>query len=267
MFEGLKVSENIKKFFQKEIKKGMVGSSYIFEGPEKETKFQFAIELAKALNCASGGCGTCETCSQIQSSNHPDVKIFTTTTSIKIDDIRDFIRFMNLSKLSASYKVGIIKDGELLTPEATSALLKILEEPPLNSVIVIITSSLYRLLPTIRSRCQIVRFPPEDFVYQKISYDREFFREVFEYQRKKQYAVFFEKISDYLDTENPRESVSQALKGFLLDLYHKFKGSPFSCEKEISSLMMGLELLRRQASAKLVLHWIFFERIPEVVFG
>ncbi|MCD6422954.1 MAG: hypothetical protein J7L42_02390 [Elusimicrobia bacterium] len=257
----------MKNFFQKEIEKARIGNSYIFEGPEKEIKFQFAIELAKALNCASGGCGICETCKEIQTFKHPDVKIFTTTTSVKIDDIRDFIRFMNLSKLNANYKVGIIKDGELLTPEATSALLKILEEPPLNSIIVIITSSLYRLLPTIRSRCQIVRFPPKNFVYQKISYEREFFKEVFEWQKKKQYDVFFEKLSDYLDAENPRERVSQVLKGFLLDLYHRFRDNPFFCEREISSLMMGLELLRRQASAKFVLHWIFFEKIPEVVFG
>jgi DNA polymerase-3 subunit delta' len=139
------------------LKKG-APSSLIFVGPEGVGKRKTALSFAKALNCEKGGCNICNSCSYIERRIHPDVKIVEPKgASIKIDSIRNLAKEAYIKPVYEA-KVYIIDSAEMFTSEAASCILKILEEPPQFLRFILITTSVHNLLPTIRSRCQIVRF-------------------------------------------------------------------------------------------------------------
>lgn len=142
-----------------------LGNSYLFLGADGVGKKMVAKELAKSLNCLSGEfdpCGRCPSCLKIEADQHPDVYLMddSESDSIKIEDIRRLQKEINLRPYEGKYKVFIIDNAHNLTPEASGAFLKILEEPPKNSLIVMVTSKQALLFKTIISRCQILRFYP-----------------------------------------------------------------------------------------------------------
>jgi DNA polymerase-3 subunit delta' len=126
-----------------------------------------AVRLAAALLCPKarttlGGCGRCEDCRLVQSETHPDLLLLgperllvaeELKREIGIKNARELIRLLSLSPWQSGRKAAIIDGADLLSVEAQSALLKILEDPPGTSVIILVTSSAEALLPTIRSRC------------------------------------------------------------------------------------------------------------------
>jgi DNA polymerase-3 subunit delta' len=136
----------------------------VFAGPEGIGKFQTALWWATRLKCSDAECdGTrCRECVQIAARTHPDVIIVEPETegaSIKIATVRDYlIPAMALRSMRAGPRVTIIRDAHDLTPDAQSAMLKLLEEPPGFAVLVLVTHNLAALFPTLRSRCSIVRF-------------------------------------------------------------------------------------------------------------
>ena len=142
-----------------------VSHAYIFHGPGGVGKKLVAITFAKALNCQAPGpdrpCGTCVSCKKIDSSNHPDVSVLQPQkegSSIGIDSIRALIRDASLKPYEARKKVYIIDGANSMTEEASNALLKTFEEPPSDSVIILVADSLNMLLPTIVSRAQVLKF-------------------------------------------------------------------------------------------------------------
>jgi len=140
--------------------------AYLFAGPEGVGKRLLALELAKALNCTAEGsrpCDACVTCHQITKGIHPDVHRVTpsgASNQIKMDDIRQVLERISLRPYSARVQVAILEQAERLNEEAANSLLKSLEEPTAFTCFLLTTDQLSHCLPTIVSRCQILRCPP-----------------------------------------------------------------------------------------------------------
>ncbi len=140
-----------------------VAGAYLFSGPEGIGKKLAARNFAKALNCLENGsdaCDRCISCRKIENGQHPDMHIIDNGgfEEIKIGDIRTLQQEIVLRPYEGRYKVFIINDAHNLNPESANAFLKTLEEPPKNSVIILITDKPRLLFRTIISRCQTVKF-------------------------------------------------------------------------------------------------------------
>ncbi len=144
-----------------------VAQAYLFLGMEGIGKRLTAYNLTKALNCQGErskpylSCDRCLSCLKIEHGNHLDVQVVGGTRElIKIDQIRQLQRGLYYKPFEGRKKVVIIDGAENLVRAAANALLKTLEEPPPETVIILIATSLSLLLPTIISRCQKIRFQP-----------------------------------------------------------------------------------------------------------
>ena len=142
---------------------GRLYQSYLFIGPQGVGKFLVAKNFAKLLNCLqkdSGPCDKCSSCIKIENNNHPDIHFIgkDPSGSIGIETVRELERLINLKPFEAKKKVFIIDNAQSLTAKAANALLKTIEEPPKDSVIILITAQIKLLFSTIVSRCQKVRF-------------------------------------------------------------------------------------------------------------
>lgn len=139
---------------------GRLAHAYLFSGPDGIGKQLMAIALARAVACdEQRGCGECTPCRKIDHRNHPDLHLLEPQgTSIKIEQVRTIQRDLSLKPLEASRKICLIDQAELLTTGASNALLKTLEEPRGDSLLILLTAQPNRLLETIRSRCQNIPF-------------------------------------------------------------------------------------------------------------
>ena len=144
------------------LRSGRIANSYIFSGPVDIGKEFVAINFAKALNCLSNdedSCDECISCRKIDDGNHPDVIVVRPEGArLKIDQMRSLKRQGSYRTMEGKRKVYIIAEAEKMTPEAANSLLKTLEEPPGAMVLILLTSVYSALLPTIRSRCQSLKF-------------------------------------------------------------------------------------------------------------
>ena len=169
MFNNIIGHEHQKYLLTRAANEDMVSHAYLFSGPEGVGKKLTALEFAKALNCKSDPksppdveCG-CGSCSKVARGIHPDVVLveYEGVNDIKVDQIREGVEDkLFLKPFEGSFKVVIVDESERMNRSAQNAFLKTLEEPPPDSVIILVTSRETALLPTIRSRCQIVRFSP-----------------------------------------------------------------------------------------------------------
>ncbi len=166
-FEQVIGHENIIQHLQNAIISHKVSHAYIFHGEEGMGKKLLATAFAKTLQCEEKGilsCNRCKSCMQASSKNHPDI-IWVTheKLSIGVDDIRLQVNADILVKpYNSPYKIYIIADADKLTEQAQNALLKTIEEPPEYAVILLLTTNLNVLLPTILSRCVQLSLKPVD---------------------------------------------------------------------------------------------------------
>lgn len=127
-----------------------------------------ALSFARRLNCEAptgdSACGTCLSCRLVADGNHPDVRIVSPDgLSVKIDQIRELKREMSLRpRRDGGFRVTIIEGAEKMTVEAQNSFLKLLEEPPERAVFILVCQNPSGLLPTVRSRCQMVRVRAAD---------------------------------------------------------------------------------------------------------
>ena len=146
--------------------RGTLPPSLIFGGPEGVGKRLAAVALAQFVNCLSRKdgdldcCGTCAACTRISRGLHGDVLVVEPgeTGSIKIDQVREAIDQTGYRPFEGRRRVIIVNDADAMQHVAQNALLKTLEEPPSASMFVLVTSRPDMLLPTVRSRCQRLRF-------------------------------------------------------------------------------------------------------------
>uniref|UniRef100_A0A831Z034 DNA polymerase III subunit gamma/tau n=1 Tax=candidate division WWE3 bacterium TaxID=2053526 RepID=A0A831Z034_UNCKA len=164
-FSELVGLETVKKTLQNQVKEGKVAHAYLFAGPRGTGKTTTARILAKAINCERQSkkwegepCGTCRVCRQIEEGRYLDLIEIDAASNRGIDDIRALREKVRLAPSVGKYKVYIIDEAHQLTPDASSALLKTLEEPPAHVVFILATTDPYKLLETIRSRCQRFTF-------------------------------------------------------------------------------------------------------------
>ena len=166
------------------LKKGTVPHALLFTGTEGVGKRTAAMAFAMACNCSAGKqaapgqaveapaespnppveglcCGVCKSCRKIQSNNHPDVlHIQPSGSIIKIAQIRGLCRTLSLKPYEARVRVVIVSQAQTMNLEAANAFLKVLEEPPASTLLILTAEQTADLLPTIVSRCQPVRFNP-----------------------------------------------------------------------------------------------------------
>jgi len=162
----INIFEHLEANLSQAIAQKRVASAYLFLGPEGTGKFSFALRFAQALNCESGNfppCGRCHACAQIQALTHPDLHLLQLeedAKQIKIDQVRAFQERLSFRSYQGGLKIGILREAERLNFQAMNALLKTLEEPTRDTVLILTCSNRSRLLPTVVSRCQTLRFPP-----------------------------------------------------------------------------------------------------------
>ena len=140
-----------------------LGQAYLITGPARIGKATLARALAMAVNCTAEQrpCASCRACTRIASDSHVDVRVVAPEGDrLKIDQIRQLQRELALAPVEARLRVAILDDFDRATVEAMNALLKTLEEPPSNVILVLIAPEADVLLPTIVSRCQVIALRP-----------------------------------------------------------------------------------------------------------
>jgi DNA polymerase-3 subunit delta' len=147
---------------QRYLEDSRLSGGYLFTGPEGTGKKLVALTLAKALNCSEGkadSCDACVSCGKIDRSDHPDVHLLASgDDEIKIETIRQLQKELSFRPYEGKVKVFIIDNAHKLTADAANCLLKVLEEPPKQSLIILISDKPALLFRTIVSRCKTVKF-------------------------------------------------------------------------------------------------------------
>ena len=159
-FDQILGHERQKEILRRALANGRLAHAYLFSGPDGIGKRLMALALARAIVCLEQrGCGHCLACRKIDHQNHPDLHILEPDgNAIKIDQIRSFQRELNFKPLEAPRKICMIEQADSMTVGAANALLKTLEEPRGDTLLVLLTAQPNRLLETIRSRCQPLPF-------------------------------------------------------------------------------------------------------------
>ena len=158
-FKDVVGHKDIINYIRNAVREDKVSHAYILNGERGAGKKMLADLFAATLLCEKGGpdpCNECHSCRQAESGNHPDIIKVTheKPNSISVDDIREQVNNTIMIKpYQGPYKVYIIPQADMMTPQAQNALLKTIEEPPEYAVILLLTSNIDSLLPTIRSRC------------------------------------------------------------------------------------------------------------------
>lgn len=136
---------------------------FIFSGPEGIGKRMVAQMAAQRLNCTAPDkpCGLCDACLKTEKLAHPDLHIIQNgQMQIKIDDIRGILREANFRPYEGATKIFIIDNAHKLNADAANSLLKTLEEPPKNSLIILVTHKPQSIIKTVLSRCKQIKFYP-----------------------------------------------------------------------------------------------------------
>ena len=161
-FGDLAIPERVRQVLSRAVKGQRLPPAYLFVGPAGVGKRTTAFVLAKALNCSAqsgDACDRCAVCLRVERLLHPDIHLVEPQGQvIKIDQIRQLREVLTLQAYEGRAKVAILDDADKLTVEAVNALLKILEEPPVQTVFVLVCQHLGSLPATVISRAQVLRF-------------------------------------------------------------------------------------------------------------
>jgi DNA polymerase III subunit delta' len=177
-WHGIEGHDDVVEQFRRALVRGRLASSFLFAGPPGVGKRTFALKLAEALLCharpetALDPCGVCPSCAQVAAGTHPDLDVVAKPEEKSFIPLelligeRDHRRReglchnIGLKPYLGGRKIAMIDDADYLNAEGANALLKTLEEPPPRSVLILIGTTPAKQLPTIRSRCQLIRFRP-----------------------------------------------------------------------------------------------------------
>jgi len=164
MWQGIG-QDRVTDLLRRAIERDRVPNAYLFSGPPGAPLLDTATAFACALNCQRGrgeACGECDACAKIVAGIHPDVVTLVregAANIVPIESVRSqVIARIGLPPHEAETRVFVVEEATAMAPPAANALLKTLEEPPARTLFVLCTTAPEQLLPTIRSRCQRVRF-------------------------------------------------------------------------------------------------------------
>ncbi|MDO8495497.1 MAG: hypothetical protein Q7S32_03175 [bacterium] len=141
--------EKNKKYFEQALAENSLSHAYLFSGQEMIGKKTFALELARKVNNFPG-----------EQSNDPDLLMMNSESGLGIEEVRKVKNFLSLRPYAGRFRVVLIDEAERLGVEAGNALLKVLEEPPVSALILLVTSSARAVLATIFSRAMEIKFSP-----------------------------------------------------------------------------------------------------------
>lgn len=177
-WQGIEGHDDIVEQFRRSLRQRRLATTFLFVGPEGVGKRTFAVKLAQAMLCERvaeaelAPCGSCAACQQVMSDTHPDLQLVSKPTERAYIPVSTFIgerdqrsraglcHFMSLTPSGGKRRIAIVDDADWLNQEGANSLLKTLEEPSPGAIIILISTSLQRQLPTIRSRSQVIRFRP-----------------------------------------------------------------------------------------------------------
>ena len=171
-FESIIDQERPVRILTTFLQNGTIPHALLFTGVEGVGRESTATAFAMACNCAGEisnttrqepniPCGLCKPCLKIEAGNHPDIiRVKPSGPFIKIDQIRSLCQTLALKPYEAKRRVVIISDAQAMNPAAGNALLKMLEEPPVRTILILVATHTSDLLPTVVSRCQQLRFKP-----------------------------------------------------------------------------------------------------------
>lgn len=151
---------------QARIGRGNLPHALMLRGAAGTGKAHFAVALAQMLLCekpvAQAACGRCKACLLIKAGSHPDLLLMEPEEqgkAIKVDQVRGVVEFVSRTSQYSGYRVAVISPAEAMNVNASNALLKSLEEPGAKTLLILVSHQVSGVLPTIRSRCQVVEFP------------------------------------------------------------------------------------------------------------
>lgn len=166
MFENLVGNEKVKEYLNSTIENKNISHSFMFVGKPGIGKKQFAHQYAEMIMClqdgkCDGNSVKCDSCVKFEGNANPDyAEILPDGKTLKIEQIRNLQARIVEKPITSRRKVYVIDDADLMSEESQNCLLKTLEEPPEYAVIILIVSNESRILPTIKSRCVIIKFQP-----------------------------------------------------------------------------------------------------------
>ncbi len=152
-----------KKFLARSLAANRLAHAYLFRGPEGVGKKLFARKLAAAVNCKQNkgiaACGVCGSCKKMETGSHPDfLHVVPEKGAIKIAQVRELIKQLSFAPYEAETRLVLIEDVHTMRQEAANSLLKMLEEPPADNILILTAGTSGNVLQTIISRCQIIPF-------------------------------------------------------------------------------------------------------------
>ena len=162
-FKDVVGHKDIINYIRNAVSEDKVSHAYILNGERGSGKKMLANLFASTLQCEKGGpdpCNECHSCKQAESGNHPDIIHVTheKPNTISVEDVRTQVNNdIMIKHYQGPYKIYIISEADLMTPQAQNALLKTIEEPPEYAVIFLLTENAQMLLPTITSRCVMLK--------------------------------------------------------------------------------------------------------------
>ncbi len=188
-FSSMIGQQHIIRTLKNQIMTGAISHAYLFTGSRGTGKTTTAKIFARAINCLNpkedgSPCGECEICKALSDSSNMDIIEMDAASNNGVDEIRYLLEKVKFAPSVGRYKVYIIDEVHMLSPQAFNALLKTLEEPPEHVVFILATTEVQKILPTVLSRCQRFDFrlvPTEEtaglleriFGELKVAYDRE----------------------------------------------------------------------------------------------
>ena len=169
-FEAIEGQPRAVALLRRALEDGRVAHAYAFVGPAGSGRTTTALAFAQALLCeTSAGCGRCRACALAAASRHPDLHVIVPTPpetnpkgarAIRIGAIRELGRQAALRPVMGRYKLFVLDDADRMTGESPEAFLKTLEEPPAQTVLILVLARTRAVPATVLSRCQLVRFAP-----------------------------------------------------------------------------------------------------------
>lgn len=275
-------NERIVDYFRKAVAQNQLGHAYLFSGPSGVGKATLARVLCKALLCrnpsSDGPCEVCPSCHKFESGNHPDFHPFVPDgLYFKIDQVRSIIHTVSLKPVESRWKTYLLEGADYMRDEGANALLKVLEEPPGETIYFLISEMVESLLPTVRSRCQHFAFQPlqpaelRDCLVKKIGYSQEDSEKMARYSQGSIGRALTLNVEEYSDMRDRLLGVLEAalLPKTYYQLYDGIRSITVERVEMAERLMILEELVRdllviQSASDAMVVHQDVRKRLEAI---